>query len=243
MQGGSHSYGLETPQSDLDWRGVYANTDLAHIVGIRSGLNDSIIHQNEQTDEAYWELRRFLNLLRQGNTQAVEMLFAEKMEYSSPEFELVRDNRHKLLDTKKLFVVLSGYATSERRLANGERTGKLGGKRKEAIDKYGFSPKNFVQLFRLLWAGSTFFSIGHFPVSVKSYREFHEELMAVKTTPEKFKVADLNKRADELEAKMIGTFDLRDKTRDYVFDEKVANDICCEVYEPLIVAGRKIEKK
>jgi predicted nucleotidyltransferase len=235
MQGGSHSYGLSTPTSDIDWRGVFATEDLSEIIGVRSGMNDNLVTQNSQKDEAYWELRRFFKLLQQGNTQAVEMLFSTIDHETSVEFQLIQEQRSHFLDTKKLFAVLSGYAQGERKLANGERTGKLGGKRKEAIDKYGFSPKNFVQLFRLLWAGRFFFNTQEFPVLISAYsQDFHKELMSVKTEPWKFKVEELNARADELEAEMKKAFDERNQKLDMTFNEEMANFVCYTVYDPIL---------
>jgi predicted nucleotidyltransferase len=245
MQGGSHSYGLNTPASDTDWRGIYAHTEIADIVGLQSGVNDSKVKQNETTDEAYWEVCRFFNLLKDGNTQAVEILFAKSHVIATPEFHLIRAHRRMLLDTEKMFKVLQGYAQSERRLANGERTGKLGGKRKEAIDTYGYSPKNFVQLFRLLWAGTVFFSQGYFPLNVGEYNQLLQaKLLTIKTNPKTFSVDYLNKYADVMESMLIEEFEKRDKSKDFKFDEKAANHLCYLIYAPLIrQAGKNMGYK
>lgn len=61
--GGSHSYGLNTESSDLDYRGVFANTEISKILGL-----DRFDHQDNRkgADESYFEVRNFLNLLRRG---------------------------------------------------------------------------------------------------------------------------------------------------------------------------------
>ena len=111
--------------------------------------------------EKYFSLKRtsFLNLL------LASTVFADRQSF---------------IDTDNMFKCLRGYMQSELRLANGERTGQLGGKRKAQLDKYGFSPKNFVQLFRLAHAGVTLFQEGYFPVNVMPF-VFGEMLFKLKT--------------------------------------------------------------
>lgn len=82
-----------------------------------------------------------------------------------------------------MFRCLLGYMQGERRLANGERTGQLGSKRKAHLDKYGFSPKNFTQLFRLASCGKALFEKGYFPVNMKQYdTNVHTFLMSKNST-------------------------------------------------------------
>ena len=165
--GGSHSYGLTTPQSDEDVRGVYLSTAVSEIVGLDK--NEHQIKQNSEEDTQLFEFRHFLKLLRNGNTQALEMLYNHKWLSVSPQFKGVQDLRAHLIDSHRLFKCLMGYCQSERRLVLGERTGVLGGKRREHLDTYGYSYKNAVQFLRLCRAGEVFFQKGEFPVDITSY--------------------------------------------------------------------------
>jgi hypothetical protein len=231
MQAGSHLYGLNTPASDLDYFEVYMNTDVSSILGTRSGLNDNQSSITEDVDTKAYELRRFLNLLRQGNTQAAEALYCNDYLFCTPEILELRKNREQFLDTKKMFDVLRGYAQGELKLANGERTGKLGGKRREALDLYGFSPKNFVQLFRLLWVGQMFFTEGVYPVKVSDYdKKFSDFLLGIKMRPAMFQKEWLNLKVQEEEAELVNAFEKRDKSKDKEFNEELANEICFNVY-------------
>ena len=227
MKGGSHSYGLNTQTSDLDWRGVFVNTDIATVVGLDK--HDHQQKQDETADEVYTEFRNALKLLRSGNTQMIELLYADDYEVSSSQWDLVRGYRKRLVSSETLFKCLRGYMQGELRLANGERTGKLGGKRKEALDKYGFSPKNFVQLFRLSWAGKIYFQKGYFPVNVAkendAYRDF---LLDIKVHPSNYNVAVLNEIAAKSEASLVKAFESR--IFDTKFDEELANRLCLDVY-------------
>lgn len=230
-KGGSHAYGLSTPTSDVDWRGVFVNTELSDLVGLSK-------HEHQEsnvdgTDEVFKELRAFLGLLRQSNSQAIEALYENNFELLTSDFELIRQYRNRLVDSHKLFSMLRGYSFGELKLANGERTGKLGGKRKETIDKYGFSPKNFVQLFRLNWAGTIFFSKGYFPVNVQDEDpKFAEKLLSIKTEPEKYTKEQLNLAASNWDAWLKKAYENRASTR--LFDEPLANELCYLVYYPYI---------
>lgn len=235
MLGGSHSYGLDTPTSDTDYRGIFVNTDIKHLVGLDKHEHQQ--HQNEETDEVYTEFRNALKLLRSANTQMVEMLFNENWLEISPEWNIVTSYRSRLIDSEKLFSCLRGYMQGELKLANGERTGKLGGKRKAAIDKYGFSPKNFVQLLRLAWAGTIYFEKGYFPVHVmKEDKKWGEFLLDIKTKPENYNRVILNALAASWESQLVRSFENRKSSS--TFDEALANQLCMDIYAPLI-CGKK----
>ena len=233
MLGGSHSYGLNTPTSDVDYRGVFLNTDVSTIIGL-----DRFEHQDlksETEDSFYWELRHFLNLLRRGNTQGLELLFNQYWLEKDPVFQQVIDARDQLLDTKAMFRSLKGYIYSERRLANGERSGQLGGKRRAEIEKYGFSPKNFVQLLRLCWAGTWFFRTGRFPVNVKDAEPtFWSNLHDIKTKPDQFKKDELNAWVDRLDAEMCRVFDAMPAANHREFDVQTANKLLVDAYMPVL---------
>lgn len=228
--GGSHSYGLNTESSDIDYRGVFANTDANRILGL-----DRFDHQDKKEggDECYFEVRNFLNLLRRGNTQAIEALFIDpkNLIIDSSEWFLILENRNSLLDTKKLFSCVMGYAQGERKLFTGERTGALGGKRKENIDKLGFSPKNYTQLMRLLWAATYFIQNKIFPVKIQDYNtSLHEFLFEVKTKPENYKKEDLLTTSYVYEDRLKEVFNERNITQDFTFNPDVANELLLGVY-------------
>lgn len=231
MLGGSHSYGLQTPSSDIDHRGVYLHTNPDHILGLSCnvGEHEHIVIQDATQDVSYKEFRKALRLLREANTEMVELLYNENWIELHPCWERVIQNRNQLVDSEKLYKCLKGYMQGELRLANGERTGKLGGKRKEAIDKYGYSPKNFVQLFRLAWAGCEYFQTGVFPVKVSDVnKSFSDYLVSLKTEPQKHEVKILNGHAAFWESHIQICFEKRKVTT--TFNEKLANELCYIFY-------------
>lgn len=232
--GGSHLYGLNTPESDYDERYVFMHDDVSNTIGLERF--EHLDQRNTEEDKFGFELRHYLNLLRKTNTQVVELIFAESYLELHPLFdELIIKNRLRLLDTARMYKSLRGYIQGERRLANGERVGRLGSKRKEAIDKYGFSYKNFVQLFRLCYCGIYFIKHHRFPTNIANvHPQLAKDLIHLKTNPSAFSKETLNREVDIWEAELEKTFNERDVTNDLVFDEDLANNILLEMYFPVL---------
>lgn len=118
----------------------------------------------------------------------------------------------------------------ELKRANGTSMGgSLGAKRKDQIKELGFSPKNFVQLFRLAYVGVQFFNCGDFPVNLKDYDlDFRNYLYEIKTNPENWKVEDLNEDAVTWERDLVKAFESR--SVDLSYNEHLANEYLLEFY-------------
>lgn len=229
--GGSHLYGLNTPESDTDVRGIFVNTDPAFIVGTRRF--DEARKQNHliKEDVVYKEVSHFIRLLHQANTEALEILFADDSAFTVLDKQMkdIRAWSGKLVSSEKLFNCLRGYMAGEYRLAIGERKGQIGGKRYAKLQEVGFSPKNFTQLFRLSHVGKVFFTENRFPVNVKN-EPCYAELMAIKTHPEKFTKEQLTEKFLGEEKMLIEAYENRVVNRE--FDEGVANALLLSVYMP-----------
>ena len=230
--GGSHSYGLNTAISDIDYRGVFVNTTVGQIIGLDK--HEHQIKQDNESDESYTEFRHALRLLRGANTQMVELLYADDWLILSEEWKLVIKHRQNLVSSEKLFNCLRGYMQGEFKLALGERTGKLGGKRFEQLQKYGYSPKNIVQLVRLAWAGRKYFEKGYFPVNIfKEDKDFAANLLHIKTNPSKYNADFVKEVYAFQEELLINSFENRNF--DTKFDEELANHLCLQVYGPMVI--------
>lgn len=224
---GSRLYGLDTPESDTDTRGVFLNTDPGEILGLSRRDNFKVGGE----DTLLLEFRHYMGHLRKSNTSSIELLFAEGFDVLAPEFERVRENRLSLIDSDNLFRSLMGYIEGERRLANGECTGRLGGKRKAQIDRYGFSPKNFSHLLRLAYCGEVFFLTSHYPVSLRGDPE-RDLIFSVKTEPERHTKESLNLMSEEAIGRLTAAYEGR---RDRLeFDLGLANRLCLEFYAPFL---------
>lgn len=104
---GSHLYGTETSQSDQDYKGVFqASLEDIILKRDRHVINENtkgshVGYRNSPTDidTEFKELREFLREALEGQTYALDMLFAPVNMYisSSPEWDFIVENRHKLL--------------------------------------------------------------------------------------------------------------------------------------------------
>jgi len=110
---GSHAYGLNTPQSDIDMKGVFYLPKEQFY-----GLNYIPQISNETSDEVYYELGRFVELLIKSNPTILEIL-------ATPEDSVLY--RHPLMNRLDVSMFLSklckesfaGYAISQIRKARG----------------------------------------------------------------------------------------------------------------------------
>jgi predicted nucleotidyltransferase len=227
---GSRLYGIDTPDSDLDTRGVFLNTSPADILG----LSRREVVKSASEDTLFLEFRHYLGHLRKTNTFALELLFADGFDLITDEFRAVRENKTRLIDSERLFHSLIGYIHNERRLANGERTGELGGKRKTHVEKYGFSPKNFSHLLRLAHCGEFFYKTSTYPVNLNS-TPFRDIVFSVKTDPDRYTREQLNLMADEAVASLRAAYEAR--ADNFVFDLDLANRMCLDFHLPFLRGG------
>ena len=227
--GGSHAYGLNNSNSDRDERGVFLNTKKSEIFGLETHE-----HQEEKkSDIFYFELRNFLKLARKGNTQVLEALFIENYIYTSYEFNLVKEHRNSLLDSITIYKTLRGYTQGEKNIINGSNTGKLGEKRKAAIEKYGYSYRNAVHALRLTRCGILFFETDNYPVNiVLKDAEFGSLIKDIKNNPQNHKKEDILEEINKQELRLERSFNERNKN--YEFDIDVASDICSACYKNFI---------
>lgn len=83
---GSHLYGFESKDSDIDYRGCYL-IDTNNLLGIHTP-KDYIEKTVELNDIVLFELKKELGLLNKGNCNVLEHLFATQLYTSDEYFEL-----------------------------------------------------------------------------------------------------------------------------------------------------------
>lgn len=234
--GGSHLYGMNTPESDIDERGVFMNTDPLYVYGFHR--LDNQVKQTAEEDVVMHELSQFLKLATKSNTQTLECLFApsDAFTFLDGDFhDIVITEKFRFLNTDQLFKSLEGYLYNEMRLALGERTGLLGSKRKNDIEKYGFSPKNFSHLFRLAASGIHFFKFGVYPVRIIDFNEeMHDLCMDVKTNPSYYDKELLEATALRLRADMRASYAVMDERNKYFPDTVYVGEVLHHFYDSII---------
>jgi len=111
---GSQSYGTSVEGSDIDYKGVYAqSTD--DLIGF--GYKEQI---NTNKDDTSYEIRRFLDLLETANPTVLEMLYSSEdcIVEKDPAFDILIKHRDKFL-TKKCLYSFGGYAIAQIKKAKG----------------------------------------------------------------------------------------------------------------------------
>lgn len=122
MKFGSHLYGTNTPESDLDFKGIYLPTAKEIILGnYRKTINvqrpkkSGERNTKDDIDTEYVSLDRFLELLCEGQTMALDILFGYKPTDLHQEGRYIMaeiwKNRHEFLNSNVNAFV--GYARQQ----------------------------------------------------------------------------------------------------------------------------------
>lgn len=112
---GSHAYGLNTPSSDLDVKGV-AVPPREYFVGYLNRFEQA---EGKDPDLAIYDIRKFFTLAADCNPNIIEVLFTDPSDHLQvmPAGELMLANRDAFLSTKAKHT-FSGYAMSQMKRIN-----------------------------------------------------------------------------------------------------------------------------
>lgn len=108
---GSRAYGTNIETSDWDYKGVYIQT-ISEV--LTSKYKDQYLIGK---DEQYFEVKRFVELLKSANPTVLEMLYSHSMTTSS-EWNILVQNASNFL-TKKCIQSFGGYAVQQIKKAKG----------------------------------------------------------------------------------------------------------------------------
>ncbi|MCH5375393.1 MAG: nucleotidyltransferase domain-containing protein [Planctomycetes bacterium] len=152
---GSRAYGLDDEHSDTDRRGIYLPCADLHwsLFGVPEQL------ENEETQEAYWELRKFLVLALKANPNVLECLYTPIIETATP---LAQE----LLDMKTVFLSRMVYQTY-----NGYVMSQFKKMQTDIRNQGQVKWKHVMHLIRLLLSGITVLREGFVPVQIGDHRE------------------------------------------------------------------------
>jgi predicted nucleotidyltransferase len=112
---GSQAYGISTPESDVDIKGVFIQP-LEDILGF--GYVEQV--SDEKNDTTYYELKRFLQLLQTNNPNILELLNLPEdcILYKDPIFDEIL-SRKKSFISSKCSLSFGGYAVEQIKKARG----------------------------------------------------------------------------------------------------------------------------
>ncbi|MCR9291913.1 MAG: nucleotidyltransferase domain-containing protein [bacterium] len=168
---GSRAYGLEEEASDTDRRGIYLPTAELHwsLYGVPEQL------ENDETQEVYWELQKFIVLALKANPNVLECLYSPIVESVTPLGEELLAMRSAFL-SKLIFQTFSGYVASQFKKMQTDI-------RNQGRVKW----KHVMHLIRLLLSGTHVLRSGEMLVDVGQYRD---QLLTIKQGEMPFTEAD-----------------------------------------------------
>lgn len=158
---GSRAYGLDTDESDTDYRGIYLPPADLHwsLYGVPEQID------REETQEQYWELQRFLVLALKANPNVLECLYTPLVEKITPLGEELLQMRSSFL-SRMVFQTYNGYVASQFK------------KMQSDIKNQGqVKWKHVMHLIRLLISGISVLRHGFVPVRMDEYRD---QLLAIR---------------------------------------------------------------
>lgn len=160
---GSRSYGTSTPESDVDYRGVF----VADEINVRTPFwNVGEVAIADEEDTKLYELSKFVKLVAACNPNVIETLWVDEqfITYQHPCYKLLREAAPKMLTTQ-IAVTTSGFAFSEMKKIRADYTN---GKELDG--------KNALHFVRLLRMGNEALTEG----VVRVNRPDAEELLSIR---------------------------------------------------------------
>jgi predicted nucleotidyltransferase len=159
---GSQAYGLADSSSDVDRRGIYLPP--ADVQWSLYGVPEQL--ESHLTQEAYWELQKFLILALKANPNVLECLYTPLVETVTPLAQELLQMRSLFL-SRLVFQTYNGYVMSQFKKMQAEirNRGQL---------KW----KHVMHLIRQLISGTTVLREGFVPVLVEE--QHRDKLLAIK---------------------------------------------------------------
>ncbi len=153
---GSHLYGTNTPESDLDFKGVCVEppdlvfgTQQFEQHETKPRLDDTKTMTGVEEGVIY-SLRKFARLALKGNPNSIECLFAPEQFVltCTAEGERLRSLREAVVSQRTIKQYL-GYLHAQIQRMNGERGGHNASRRDDIIAKFGYDTKQAYHIIRL----------------------------------------------------------------------------------------------
>jgi uncharacterized protein len=152
---GSQAYGLSNEASDIDRRGVYLPP--ADLHWSLYGLPEQL--ENHETQEAYWEIEKFLTLALRANPNVLECLYTPIVEHATPLGRELIETREAFL-SRLVYQTYNGYVMSQFKKMEADL-------RNHGAVKW----KHVMHLIRLLLSGIRILRDGLVPIRVDEHRD------------------------------------------------------------------------
>jgi len=240
---GSHSYGLDTVQSDADYRGVYLTTDVGEILGTRLNFKscEHIYNKELKIDNLYFELRHFFRILQSGSSNAMELLFNESWLIHEPTWAMIRKHRMQLVNPDKVYKSLSGHIHNEIKQFNSaidyHQLGSVAVNGHKLLPNWSSRVKHIIHVLRLAKVGWFFFTKGDYPLDLADCSfACYSLLRNIQQTPTDFPKEELM----ELVTKAVNAMDdayIKNKimiNHSYAWNDCIVEQLVLEAYYPIL---------
>jgi uncharacterized protein len=187
-QVGSKAFGLASESSDDDVRGIFLPPARLHWSLRR--LPEQLERDDEDSDEVYWEIEKFVRLALKANPSVLETLWTSIVLQTDETADELRSIRGSFL-SKHVYKTYSGYVLSQfRRMAN-------------AVKSHGtYKAKHAMHLIRLLYSGIAALETGEIRIDVAEHRD---ELLHIRNDGLPFE--EVKRRALELDERFQRAFE------------------------------------
>lgn len=167
-----NTYEENTTHDDKDIMGIFVPPEdivfgIRNMETIERTMDEKLSQKRIVTwDIVYYSLPKYLNLILKQNPNVLTLLWLSEKHYIT-KTELGQrliDLRKELL-SKKCYDSFCGYAHGQlHRMTHHAPTGKMGAKRKELVERFGYDTKNAGHLIRLLKMGLETLTTGEIQV-------------------------------------------------------------------------------
>lgn len=155
--GGSHLYGFNSVDSDIDFRGCWL-TNTNNILGLNTP-RDNIERMEGINDTVLFELKKELNLLHKGNCNILENLFADQL-YTSDEYFQIKKIMALNLNLPGIYHSYRGMAWSNYN---------------KFCLKGMHTVKKFLYIFRAILAGIHAIRLRNIEPNINTLLEYHKD--------------------------------------------------------------------
>jgi predicted nucleotidyltransferase len=201
IRSGSHLYGTNTEESDLDYLGIFVPTR-DYVLGIYRCEQVVFSEKNspgtkntkEDIDCTLFSLLKFIELARNNNPNIIELFFANHTAVTlCTDLGGILQDSYKLFVSKQCYHRFKGYAAGQRQkmLSNNGKGRDV--TRKDLVEKYGFDCKYGSHLIRLLLEGLELLTEGKLTLPLT------QNVLVRDIKIGKYTMNEVMKKAEELE--------------------------------------------
>jgi predicted nucleotidyltransferase len=187
---GSRLHGLNTDQSDYDYRGIHIHPLITVLSPFKKTPNTTWIEGDE--DNTSYELADFCKNATQGNATILEVFFSNEIIETTPAATEMRENWRRFMDTDKFLMASRGYAHNQYN-------------KMQLFDPDKRTAKFAIAYCRVLWQCAVYFETGVFRCQIDE-EPLKTFLMDVKTGMKDRHVPKLTELFMELQQRVTDAY-------------------------------------